>query len=136
MPETERQSKDCISRTAIFSAIVSEAVGFYRLVTLTSGGFLIGSLIFIGMISTNLKQETMSLLLISWSMLIASIGSIAFVRMRNLESGRLALEGRNAEAARIDWWKSVFSYVAIILLANGMVGTMAFCWENLAAGGK
>jgi len=86
---------DGVSREALFSAIVSEAAGFYKIVTVTASSFLGGSLLLMEKIAEKPKPWTLIILAGGWLLLIASIGLVAWVRMRlNLDAGQMALEGK------------------------------------------
>lgn len=126
MTENNKVSKD-----ALFQAIVTEAGGLYKVVAVTASSFLGGSLLFIEKIAPNPVACTLWLLGLGWVLLIVSISLVAWVRLLNLDSGRLALEEKYKEASRIDKNKEKYTITAIILLAVGMALIMAFGLINI-----
>lgn len=126
---------DRVSRDAVFSSIVTEAAGFYKIVTVTASSFLGGSLLFMEKIAPKPATWTLWVLGTGWTALVASIALVAWVRWRNLESGRLFLEGQYPKAAQVDAGKRRCSIVSVGLLVAGMVAVMAFGMANVTSGG-
>ncbi|TET39224.1 MAG: hypothetical protein E3J72_00855 [Planctomycetota bacterium] len=124
---------DNVSREALFAAIVSEAAGFYKIITITGSSFLGGSLLFMEKIAPNPKMWTLwYFLLPSWLFIIASIGIVIYVRRKNIESGRLALEGKYDEATEIDRQTAFWSTTSMIALLVGMLLLLLFGLINIA----
>ena len=83
----------------IFSTIAQEAAGFYGLLLTLATSFLGATLVFVDRIAPNPQRWTLILLGLGWLSLIASVSLIAWVRWRNIESGRTAQAG--------DWDKEI-----------------------------
>ena len=117
--------EDQVSRKALFTAIVSEATGFYKIVTVIASSFLGGSLLFMEKIAVKPKPWTLVILAGGWLLLMASIGLIAWIRCLNLDAGQMALEGKYDEASVVDRKKRRLSIAALVALMAGMTAIMA-----------
>jgi len=78
----------------VFATIAQEAAGFYGLILTLATSFLGGTLVFIDRIAPSPARWTLALLGFGWLSLIASVSLIAWVRWRNIESGRMADAGK------------------------------------------
>ncbi|MHC4662847.1 MAG: hypothetical protein ACYS8W_14285 [Planctomycetota bacterium] len=127
-----KKDDDNVSREAIFSAIVAEAGGFYKIITTIGGGFLGGSLVFMEKIAPHPAKWTLwHFLLPAWILILASGAIVVFVRRKNLESGRLALEGKFDDAIKIDRQTSRLSTIVTFVLIIGVLLLMLFGFANL-----
>ena len=128
---SENNEPKSVSRELMFSSIVSEAAGYYKIITVTASSFLGGSMIFLEKIARNPICFSVWILAFGWIMLIASIGLVGWVRSGNLKSGWQALEGKFSEAKIIDEQTRWGSEAALICLVLGMLALAFFGFVNL-----
>ena len=129
--DKETNDKDEISRECIFKTIVSEAAGLYNLLITVSTGVFGATLLFLDRIAPSPTKASLWCLALGWLMLILCTGSCVWIRWRNLESGRLALEGKFKEASDIDKPNRRLTKVAIFGLFCGITLVAAFGLINI-----
>jgi hypothetical protein len=125
---------EVIPRKDIFTAIVAEAGGYYKLVITVASSFLGGSLLFLEKNSPKPSALALVVLLVGWVFLLGSIVSIAHVRRLNLESGWHTLEKRFRESGKIDRETRAWSQFAVWLLGLGLLLVLLFGFINLLEG--
>jgi len=134
---TEAEGKDeKVSKDTLFQSIVKEAGEFYNLILTVSSAFLGGTLIFLEKIAPNPVQCSLWVLYLGWVSLIGSIAISAYVRLKNLESGRLALEERYEDAQQLDRKKEWLSSLMTILMVAGVALITIFGIINLCHTGQ
>lgn len=126
----DQQNTD-ITRSDIFSSIVSEAGSFYRTIITVASTFLGGTLLFLERIAPRPSIHSVIVLAIGWFCLIAAILFIIFVRALNLRSGQYALEGRFDKAHKLDTRKWALTVCAAWALTLGLLCIMWFGFVNL-----
>ena len=112
---------DAVSKEQVFLSVASEAAGYYKLIVTVASSFLGGSLLFLERIAPRPSQFSLVVLAAGWASLIASIGLVAWIRAKNLESGALVLAGDYDRAKTIDSTKMFLSNWATVLLCLGML---------------
>jgi hypothetical protein len=123
--------KDSVSKEGVFSSIVSEAAGFYKVIIAVASSFLGGSLVFMEKTAPDPTTFSLVVLGIGWLALIASIALVVTVRRLNLESGWRAMEENYDEARRIDKKTRKRSKWSARLLIFGMSAIMLFGVLNI-----
>jgi hypothetical protein len=121
-----------VSKDALFSSIVAEAQGLHRQMVTIAVTFLGGTLLFLEKIATEPTVFSMLFLILGWAALIASVALSSFVRLKNLDAGRYALEEKYDEAARIDRRKECLSIVTIWCFIAGISFITIFGIVNLS----
>jgi len=118
--------------------LATDADGYYKLVLAVASSFLGASLVFLEKLLPDPTALSLAFLSAGWALLVTSIGLIANVRMRNLQSGALALEGKVTEAQALDLVKARHTKWAARCLIGGMALIVAACaiglWTNLCGG--
>ena len=114
-----------ITRGTIFGILATDADGYYRLVLTVASSFLGGSLFFLEKFLPHPTLLTLSLLSVGWGSLVTSIALVTRVRLKNLQSGAFALEGKEAEARVLDAVKARETTGAARFLIWGMVFVVA-----------
>ena len=126
------ESNEKVSKDALFGSIVTEAQGLDRQLVTISVTFLGGTLFFLERIAAEPTDISMVFLILGWVALIASVAFSSFVRLKNLDAGRYALEEKYDEAARIDRRKECLSIVTIWCFVAGISFITIFGIVNLS----
>jgi len=127
------QKDERVSKDALFDSIVKEAGGFYNLILSVASAFLGGSLLFLEKIAPKPVVWSLPILGLGWLALIVAIGLSAYVRLENLEAGRLALEGKYDEAKKLDRKKECCCIGMLWTLLIGVFLVAAFGLVNIIA---
>jgi len=127
--DSEKNEK--VSKDKLFESIVKEAGEFYNLILTVSSAFLGGTLLFLEKIAPSPDRCSLWVLYSGWACLIASIAISAYVRLKNLESGRLALEQKYEEAKRLDRMKEALTIAMTIFMVIGILLITLFGMINL-----
>jgi len=128
---TDQPPNEKVSRDTLFNSIVKEAGEFYSLVISVASAFLGGTLLFLEKIAPHPFKWSLCILAFGWLSLIMSIGLAVYVRLKNLESGRLALEGKYDEAQKLDRKKECCSVCMMWTLLFGVFCVAVFGMINL-----
>lgn len=126
------ESNEKVSKDALFASIVTEAQGLHRQLVTIAVSFLGGTLFFLEKIAAEPTVLSMLFLILGWVALIASVALSSFVRLKNLDAGRCALEEKYDEAARIDRRKECLSIVTIWCFVAGISFITIFGIVNLS----
>jgi len=129
--EKNNQGKNEVSTECIFSTIASEAAGLYNLLITVSMGVFAGTLLFLDRIAPSPTRQSLWFLALGWLMLLLCTLACAWVRWKNLESGRLALEDRPEDARKIDKSNRMLTKFVIISLALGITFIGIFAFVNI-----
>lgn len=122
---------DTVSKECVFKTIASEASGLYNLLITISTGIFGGTLLFLEKIAPSPTILSLVFLFLGWCSLGISIVLCAVIRWKNIESGRMFLEDKIAEAREIDKpnrWRTV---AAITTLITGMALVGCFGAVNM-----
>jgi hypothetical protein len=124
---------ESVAKTDLFRAIVESATEYYKLMITIASAFLGGSLLFVEKLSpsANPLKSHVILLGCGWLFLVVSIILILVVQRSNLKSGKLVMEGKMEEAAKIDCHTGCESTWALVALALGIVLIMLYGLLNL-----
>lgn len=125
-----------VSREVLFNSIVKEAGDFYNLILGISSAFLGGSLFFIEKIAPNPQGYSLVLLYAGYVLLILTIALSAYVRWKNLESGKKALESKYDEANAIDCQKEKCCKFMLWFFVLGITLVSLFGMVSLTAAAK
>jgi hypothetical protein len=125
------KDKDEISRECIFETIATEAVGLYNLQITVSTGVFGATLLFLERIAPSPTEASLLCLAFGWLILILCTGACVCIRWMNLESGRMALEGKSEEAQEIDKPNRRLTKFAIFALLSGIVLMVIFGFLNM-----
>lgn len=117
----------------IFATIAQEAAGFYSLILTVASTFLGGTLVFIDRIAPDPVGWSLMVLAVGWLSLLLSVTLIAWVRWRNIESGRHAQDGIWDKVERQESVTRAMTKAAIGALVVGMLLVTVFGFVNLAA---
>jgi len=128
---TGQSPNEKVSKDTLFNSIVKEAGEFYNLVLTVASAFLGGTLLFLEKIAPQPVKWSLCILALGWLSLIVSIGLAVYVRLKNLESGRLALEGKYDDAAKLDRKKECHCVCMTWTLLLGVLCVAAFGMINL-----
>jgi hypothetical protein len=120
-----------ISKECIFTTIASEAAGLYNLLITVSTGMFAGTLLFLEGITPSPTKDSLWFLVLGWLMLLLCTLACAWIRWKNLESGRLALEGRFEDARKVDKPNRRLTKFAIISLGLGIAFIGIFGFVNV-----
>ncbi|MBI5710345.1 MAG: hypothetical protein HZC42_08590 [Candidatus Eisenbacteria bacterium] len=127
-----------VSRETIFRVLATDADGYYKLVLTVASSFLGGSLVFLEKFLPHPTALSLAFLSVGWASLVTSIGLIANVRLRNLQSGAFALENKITEAQALDLVKARHTEWAARCLIGGMALIVAACatglWTHMYGG--
>ena len=126
-----KSDSDTISKKVIFETIASEAAGLYNLLITIATGMFGATLVFLDKISPSPTRLSIVFLGLGWVMLIVCMLLCAWIRWKNLESGRFAMEGKFDEAKKIDRPNRVMTRLAILTLALGTSLLGAFGLANV-----
>jgi len=127
--DTEKNNQ--VSKECIFTTIASEAAGLYNLLITLSTGMFGGTLLFLYRIAPSPTKKSLWFLGFGWGMLLFCTLACAWVRWKNLESGRLALEGKFEDARKVDKPNRMLTKLAIISLALGIAFIGIFAFTNI-----
>ncbi len=124
----DAEKNNQVSKECIFTTIASEAAGLYNLLITLSTGMFGGTLLFLDRIAPSPTKKSLWFLGFGWGMLLFCTLACAWVRWKNLESGRLALEGKFEDARKVDKPNRMLTKLAIISLGLGIsfIGIFAF----------
>ncbi len=122
-----------VSKECIFTTIASEAAGLYNLLITLSTGMFGGTLLFLDRIAPSPTKKSLWFLGFGWGMLLFCTLACAWVRWKNLESGRLALEGKFEDARKVDKPNRSLTKLAIISLGLGIAFIGIFGFVNIVA---
>ncbi len=125
------EKDNSISRESLFEAIVKEAGEFYSLIVKVSSLFLAGSLVFLNYLKKNQGLEYVTILFFGWFLLVLAIALAAFIRLKNLESGKLALSGDFEKARKLDENKELMSTLMTWSMIIGITLLLIFGYTNL-----
>lgn len=125
------KDKNEISRELIFETIVSEAAGLYNLLITVSTGVFGATLLFLDRIAPSPTKASLLCLALGWLMLILCTVACVWIRWKNLESGRMVLEGKFKEASDIDKPNRRLTKFAIFGLFCGIVLVAIFGFINI-----
>lgn len=120
-----------VSKECIFTTIASEAAGLYNLLITVSTGMFAGTLLFLERIAPSPTRVSLWLLALGWLMLLLCTLACAWVRWKNLESGRLALEGKFEDARKVDKPNRMLTKFSIISLGLGIAFIGVFALMNI-----
>lgn len=123
--------KNAVSKECIFETIASEAAGLYNLLITVSTGVFGATLLFLDRIAPSPTKESLWFLGIGWLMLILCSCACVWIRWKNLESGRLALEDKFDEASKIDKPNRILTKLAILFLFFGVTFVAIFGFINI-----
>ena len=127
------RSESEVSKECIFTTIASEAAGLYNLLITVSTAVFGGTLLFLDRIAPSPTRESLWFLALGWLMLLLCTLACAWVRWKNLESGRLALEGKFEDARKVDKPNRRLTKFAIISLGLGIAFIGIFGFVNIVA---
>ncbi len=130
-PNEGSNNKNEVSKECIFESIVSEAAGLYNLLITVSTGVFGATLLFLDRIAPSPTKESLWFLGIGWLMLILCSCACVWIRWKNLESGRLALEGKFDEASKVDKPNRILTKLAIFWLILGITFVAIFGFINI-----
>lgn len=122
-----------VSNECIFTTIASEAAGLYNLLITLSTGMFGGTLLFLDRIAPSPTKKSLWFLGFGWGMLLFCTLACAWVRWKNLESGRFALEGKFEDARKVDKPNRMLTKLAIISLGLGIAFIGIFGFVNIVA---
>lgn len=128
---TDKSTNEKVSKDTLFNSIVKEAGEFYNLILTVASAFLGGSLLFLEKIAPQPVKWSFCILGFGWLSLIISIGLAAYVRLKNLESGRLALEEKYEEAKKLDRKKECCTVCMMCMVLFGVLCITIFGMINL-----
>ena len=131
--ERNNKKESEVSKECIFTTIASEAAGLYNLLITVSTGMFAGTLLFLDRIAPSPTRVSLWLLALGWLMLLLCTLACAWVRWKNLESGRLALEGKFEDARKVDKPNRMLTKFAIISLGLGIAFIGIFGFVNIVA---
>jgi hypothetical protein len=131
--DTEQKGKpeDVVSRECIFTTMATEAAGLYNLLMSVSTAVLGGTLLFLERIASSPTKQSLWYLGLGWLMLLFCTVACAWVRWKNLESGRLVLENKIQDARKIDKINRWLTKFAIASLALGITLIGVFALINV-----
>jgi len=124
--EVESRTDSGLSKKDLAQLLVSEAQGFYALLMTVASSFLGGSLLFLEKLGTTRNLIALTALAIGWVSLVLSVCFLTWGRLKNLESGKLALKGSFKEADSIDTLGEAYMIWAVFTLGIGLFGVSAF----------
>lgn len=127
----DAEKNNQVSKECIFTTIASEAAGLYNLLITLSTGMFGGTLLFLDRIAPSPTKKSLWFLGFGWGMLLFCTLACAWVRWKNLESGRLALEGKFEDARKVDKPNRMLTKLAIILLGLGIAFIGIFGFVNI-----
>ena len=127
-----------VSSDTKFEVLATEADGFYKTVVTVSTAIMGGTLIFLEKVAPHPTLGSIIVLGTGWMFLFAAIGSILYVRRKNLESLRLALRGEYPAAGDIDARtrraSSMAPYLMIIGMALAGLSGLMNLWKGADGG--
>jgi len=129
--ERNNKMESEVSKECIFTTIASEAAGLYNLLITVSMGVFAGTLLFLDRIAPSPTRKSLWFLALGWLMLLLCTLACAWVRWKNLESGRLALEGKFEDARKVDKPNRNLTKFAILSLAFGITFIGIFALMNI-----
>lgn len=129
----DAEKNNQVSKECIFTTIASEAAGLYNLLITLSTGMFGGTLLFLDRIAPSPTKKSLWFLGFGWGMLLSCTLACAWVRWKNLESGRLALEGKFRDARKVDKPNRMITKLAIISLGLGIAFIGIFGFVNIVA---
>lgn len=127
------EEKDSVSKECIFKIIATEASGLYNLLITVSTGMFAGTLLFLEKIAPSPTALSLLFLGLGWIMLLVCTLTCAWVRWQNLESGRLAIEGKFEDARKVDKPNRMLTKFAIVSLGLGIAFIGIFGFVNIVA---
>lgn len=127
----DAEKNNQVSKECIFNTIASEAAGLYNLLITLSTGMFGGTLLFLDRIAPSPTKKSLWFLGFGWGMLLFCTLACAWVRWKNLESGRLALEGKFEDARKVDKPNRRLTKLAIISLGLGIAFIGIFGFVNI-----
>jgi len=130
---TNNERENEVSRECIFTTIASEAAGLYNLLITLSTGMFGGTLLFLDKIAPSPTKNSLWFLGLGWVMLLFCTIACAWIRWKNLESGRLALEGKFKDAQKVDRPNRMLTKFAIFSLGLGITFIGIFGCVNMVA---
>ena len=123
--------QDSVSKQCIFKIIATEAAGLYNLLITVSTGMLAGTLLFLEKIAPSPTTSSLLFLGLGWLMLLFCTLACAWIRWNNLESGRLALEGKFEDARKVDNPNRMLTKLSIMSLGLGIALIGIFAMVNI-----
>ena len=91
-----------VSSDKKYEVLAGEADGFYKILVTVSTAFFGGSLLYLEKIARHATPISIVVLALGWFALVLAIFWVTDVRRQNLESLRLAMEGKYDEARAVD----------------------------------
>lgn len=131
--ERNNKNESEVSKECIFTIIASEAAGLYNLLITVSTAVFGGTLLFLDRIAPSPTIESLWFLALGWLMLLLCTLACAWVRWKNLESGRLVLEGKSEDARKVDKPNRRLTNFAIISFGLGITFIGIFGFVNIVA---
>lgn len=125
------EPEDQIDKATSFTAIASEASGFYTTIITVSSSFLGGSLVFIEKFAPSSSRSWEALLYAGWIFLILSMFGIIWVRLNNIKSGTLALRDDYHESSKLDNKKELATQASAYFSILGISFIVLFGMVNL-----
>ena len=125
------EEKDSVSKECIFKIIATEASGLYTLLITVSTGMFAGTLLFLEKIAPSPTALSLLFLGLGWLMLLFCTLACAWIRWNNLESGRLALEGKYEDARKVDKPNRMLTKLSIMSLGLGIALIGIFAMVNI-----
>lgn len=130
----DSSQEESVPKKTVFESITSEAGGFYRQVLTIASAFLGGTILFFDKLKVSIKPLSLILLFLGWLCLIVVIALSGIIRLKNLESGRLALDNEIEKARKLDSRKENWSEIMLWFLIAGIFLITLFGIINLACG--
>ena len=128
--DKEKESPEEVRRT-IFTTAVSEAAGLYNVLLSIATGLFAGTLLFLEKVAASPVEESLILLGLGWTALLACMVLSVLIRWKNIESCRKALDKGYTEASRVDSLNRYLTRLAILCLCLGSVSVGSFAFWNV-----